>query len=376
MLIIALSFLVILLLSLLFVRKSLLPLTQLKNATQWIVGGNFSHAVEIASGDEFEELADSFNRMTQKLRQQFNELRLIAAIGNFSAGIPNTVELIQAIMNAIQNLLPFDRAALLLLNETQSRLVYRAGFGCNAGQKEALAIFVGSRRTMRANNPIEKAFVTQEPVLTGSENNPGASNYDKTVLSVPIVYENQSNGVLLLEGALPKEPTVTLAPEFWMGLGSQIAVSLSNAASFQKIQESEARFRKSFENAASGMALVSTEGNILTANNYLLKMLGYEEREMLAKKLEDISHPGHFLAEQSVLQRLNDQELEFDIYEKKFIHKKGHVVWSLVSTSLLFAADQTPLYYIMQIQNLSELKHAEKIQKELENRLEKKGRSH
>ncbi|MEJ2165118.1 MAG: PAS domain S-box protein, partial [Desulfobacterales bacterium] len=389
-LIILFSFLVILFLSTHFVRRSLIPLEKLKMGTQRVVEGNFGDKVAISSGDEFGDLADAFNRMAQKLGQQFNELRLTAAIGQLSAKIQDGDELAGLIMDSIREFLPFDRAALLLLNETKSRAIYNAGYGYPGGQKESLNILVNPLRVIDSENPVEQVLQSKEPLFTntvlltdggrtrlklktvGNEDALTAGSR-KSSLIVPIVYENKSTGALILEmeNASPDKPPVTMTPDFWMGLGSQIAVSLSNAASFQKIQESEERFRKSFDHAAAGICLVATDGFILTANNYFLKMLGYEEKELLAKTLEDVSKPGHFMAETNVLKRLLRKEIDFDIYEKLFIHKTGHEIWGLVSISLLFNTANTPLYYIMHVQNLSELKEAEKIQKELESRLQK-----
>jgi PAS domain S-box-containing protein len=386
-LIILFSFLIILFLSIWFVRRSLTPLDKLKRGTQQIVNGNFNDKVAICSGDEFEALADSFNRMAQKLGQQFNELRLAAAIGHFSAKIQDTDELIRAIMDAIREFLPFDRAALLLMNETRSRVVYKAGYGYTGSRRESLNIVVNALRVIDPGNPVEQVLLTQKPlftraVFTGDGNTPSTAKPDEdentstagfegASICVPIVYENQSTGVLLLEmgNSSSDKPPVTIAADFWLGLGSQIAVSLSNAASFQKIQESEKRFRKAFDHAASGICLIATDGLILTANDYFLKMLGYEKEEILTRTLEDISKPGHFMAETNTLKRLLREEIDFDIYEKIFIHKEGHEIWGLVSISLLFNIGNTPLYYIMHVQNLSELKEAQKVQKELESRL-------
>ena len=237
--------------------------------------------MNIASGDEFEDLADSFNLMAQKLSQQFNELRITAAVGHLSAKILNTEELIRAIMDSIREFLPFNRAALLLLNETKSRASYKAGYGYTGSQRESLNIFVNTLRPAESANPIEQALLTQKPVFSDVDSKPSTAkplgdkavsgaNSAGTSISVPIVYEDKSIGVLLLEDTSSHKPDSTAAPSFWMGLGSQIAVSLSNVASFQKIQQSEELFRKSFDHAASGISLISTDGRFLTANNYLL----------------------------------------------------------------------------------------------------------
>jgi PAS domain S-box-containing protein len=380
-LVILLSLLLVIFLCLIFVRKSLIPLEKLKHATNRIVEGNFQEKASIDSGDEFEDLADSFNQMSQKLNLQFNELRLSAAIGHFSAKVMNTDQLMGAIMDSIKEYLNFDRAALLQLNEATFRIGYQAGYGYTASERKAFSFFFfHARRTIDSDNPIEKALLSKKPVVSLDDDQleikntlKGKKFSDETPsglsIYVPIIYEDKSVGALVFENTSKKRIPVSMEKNFLMGLGSQVAVSLANNASFQKLQESEERFRKAFDHAASGISLISTDGQFLTVNAFLMKMLGYEEKEFLNKTLEAVSDPGHFMAEMSSQKRLFNKELDFDIYEKKFIHKNGHEIWGLVSISLLFDKNDQPLYYIMHVQNLSELKEAEKIQKELKNQL-------
>jgi len=381
-LVILLSLLIVIFLTLIFVRKSLISLEKLKDGTHRVVEGNFQDIDNISSGDEFGDLADAFNIMVNKLNLQFNELRLSAAIGHYSTNILDTNELIDAIMDSVKKNLNFGRAALILVNETTSRASYKAGYGYAESEKDSFSFFFNFRRTLNSDNPVEKALLSKQPVFSVVDHNSvnGHSPETLTTLSgkppdglaiyVPIVYEDKSTGVIVLENTATKRVPVTTDSNFLTGFGSQIAVCLSNNTSHQKLQESEERFRKAFDHVASGISLVTTDGHFLTVNAYLLKMLGYEEKEFLKKTLKKISNPGHFMAEMSSHKRLLNRNIESDIYEKLFIHKDGHEIWGLVSISLLFDKNDQPLYYIMNVQNLSELKEAEKIQKELENRLQ------
>ena len=70
-----LIFWIIILSSSVLIRKILEPLRLLKEATNEIRAGNFNIPVQIKTGDEIEELADSFNEMSQQLDGQFTLLR-------------------------------------------------------------------------------------------------------------------------------------------------------------------------------------------------------------------------------------------------------------------------------------------------------------
>ena len=71
-LVILMSFWVVLLLSLIQIRRSLVPLEKLQEGTRRIAQRDFDSRVTVTSGDEFQELATSFNTMATRLGQQFN----------------------------------------------------------------------------------------------------------------------------------------------------------------------------------------------------------------------------------------------------------------------------------------------------------------
>lgn len=70
----ALALLVVLFLSVVQVRRSLGPLEKLQEGTRRLAARDFDMRVEIASGDEFEELADAFNGMAGQLASLVGEL--------------------------------------------------------------------------------------------------------------------------------------------------------------------------------------------------------------------------------------------------------------------------------------------------------------
>jgi putative nucleotidyltransferase with HDIG domain len=79
-LIIILTFWSILFLSLVVIRKTLTPLAVLQQGTRRIGMKDFDSRVEIGSGDEFEQLAESFNTMASHLNKQFKTLEFIDEI--------------------------------------------------------------------------------------------------------------------------------------------------------------------------------------------------------------------------------------------------------------------------------------------------------
>ena len=74
------GFLVILL-SLPIIRSRVLPLERILSATRNLADGKFNAKIEINSGDEFQEIGDAINSMTDKLGQQFEYQSILSIIG-------------------------------------------------------------------------------------------------------------------------------------------------------------------------------------------------------------------------------------------------------------------------------------------------------
>lgn len=127
----------------------------------------------------------------------------------------------------------------------------------------------------------------------------------------------------------------------------------------QSLHESEARFAGAFQHAAIGMAIVSLEGYWLQVNASLCEIIGYSEDELLTLTFQDITHPDDLEIDLAYVQQLLAGEIDHCHIEKRYIHKQGHEVWILLSASLVCGDDGQPLYFIAQIQDISQRKQTE-----------------
>src|SRR5215218_5466259 len=134
------------------------------------------------------------------------------------------------------------------------------------------------------------------------------------------------------------------------------------------LRESEQRFRGSFERAATGMALVGTDGRFLRVNRSLCEILGYTERELLGKTFQETTHPDDLEVDLEHLRQLLVRVVRTYQTEKRYLHKDGHVVWTLLSVSVVHDEENEPLYFICQIQDVTERKKVEKCIIESEER--------
>lgn len=163
--------------------------------------------------------------------------------------------------------------------------------------------------------------------------------------------------------ALATAPIIGIVYVTYKTYLKNVEVSIAQAEEAQRhanrLQESEERFRSAFDFAAIGMALVSRQGQWLEANRSLCEIVGYSEAELLALDIETVTHPddvGDLLLLQS---RLAASEVGGYQTEKRFIHKRGHEVWTLLSVSRLRDPETQSLRFIFQIQDITDRKRAE-----------------
>jgi diguanylate cyclase (GGDEF)-like protein/PAS domain S-box-containing protein len=134
------------------------------------------------------------------------------------------------------------------------------------------------------------------------------------------------------------------------------------------LRESEQRFRRSFDGAAIGMALVGTDGRFLRTNRSLRELLGYPEEELLGKTFQDLTHPDDLDVDLDHFGRMLGGEMRTYQVEKRYMHKDGHVVWAILSVSMVHDEEDEPLYFVSQIQDISERKRAEQKIRDAEQR--------
>jgi PAS domain S-box-containing protein len=125
------------------------------------------------------------------------------------------------------------------------------------------------------------------------------------------------------------------------------------------LRESEERFRRAFEDAPIGMALVNLEGRWLRVNRVLCGIVGYSEAELLATDFQAITHPDDLDADLNHVRDMLAGRIRTYEMEKRYFHKQGSVVHIWLSVSLVRDDHGRPLYFVSEIQDITERKRFE-----------------
>ncbi|RZI90540.1 MAG: PAS domain S-box protein, partial [Microbacterium sp.] len=121
------------------------------------------------------------------------------------------------------------------------------------------------------------------------------------------------------------------------------------------LRESEQRNKLTFLHAPVGKAIVDLEGHWLQVNAAVVELTGYPEDQLLTMTFQDITHPDDLQLDLDHLARLLAGELTSYRIEKRYVTASGRIVHVLLAVSLVRAEDGTPLYFIAQIQDITEL---------------------
>ena len=138
----------------------------------------------------------------------------------------------------------------------------------------------------------------------------------------------------------------------------------------QALQQSEARFRATFEQAAVGIAHVAPDGRWLRMNRKLCEMLGYSQEEMQKRNFQEMSDPDELDTQLTRMNQMLSGELSNVTLEKRYRRKDGSVVFANLTIALTRTPDGKPDYFISVIEDISERKRTEAALQALHSEME------
>ncbi|WP_342451830.1 PAS domain S-box protein [Methanolobus bombayensis] len=134
-----------------------------------------------------------------------------------------------------------------------------------------------------------------------------------------------------------------------------------------RLHESEAFFRTMYESSSIGIVKMSVhDKRIEQANAAFCDMLGYEEHELKGKHLRDISFLEDMPENIAQQNKLESGEVSSIKMEKRYIHKSGYLVHALLHANLIFDKQGTPLYYIGNVLDITDIRTSQQRLKESE----------
>ncbi len=126
------------------------------------------------------------------------------------------------------------------------------------------------------------------------------------------------------------------------------------------LREAERRYRTIVENAVSGLFQTSVDGRLISANQALAKLMGYESpNELLRDPLFNKSQMYASEKEKDLLLRLVKRQGQVKSFEARYKRKNGEVFWGNENLRAVTNESGEILYYEGSIDDISQRKEAE-----------------
>ena len=238
--------------------------------------------------------------LLNQINQRYNESMLIKEIGQATSMILDIDELLSFFMDTLSKRLDFDRGMIMLANKEGTQLVYKAGFGYHVDGITDSNNFIFHLDKPESKGVVVETFRRKKPFLINDiaefEKNFSERSRDvakqmgvTSFICVPIVFEQEAMGVLMVDNISSKRALAESDMSLLMGIAPQIAISITNATSFEKIRVSEEKFKALSENAPDIVYTLDEHAVFTYVNPAWQRILGHSTEDVIGQSFINFS---------------------------------------------------------------------------------------
>lgn len=227
---------------------------------------------------------DRVNR--KRLRTSYEQLK---AVHNLATELTVTMEphtVMQDVVEMATRLMSAPLAVIFLPDDQQATLQARAAHGLSAEECRDLVI------PIERNTGIGSAYVTQKPVRTADaagtaveSSIPLFERFGITALvDMPLVHSGKTIGILGVArkaGPSFSDEEVALLET----LGAYAAVAIHNASLYERVVESEAKYRVLVENAQVAISAADADGHVTFWNRGCEQLFGWPADDVIRRHI-------------------------------------------------------------------------------------------
>ncbi|MEY8041272.1 PAS domain S-box protein, partial [Saccharopolyspora cebuensis] len=107
------------------------------------------------------------------------------------------------------------------------------------------------------------------------------------------------------------------------------------------------------DQAAGPLAILDLQGRYIHVNPAGCRLIGYALEELLGHVPREFTFPDDDALDREAIDRVIQGRDDSYEVEKRFLGSDGHVVWALVTNSLIRDDDGRPLFFLSQVQDIT-----------------------
>lgn len=314
---------------------------------------------------------------------------MVQETGQAVSKILNVSRIMDTVVAVVKKHLNFNRGMIMLADRTQSRLQFISGFGYSQEQETILLETKFNLDNTDSRGHFVRSFREQKPFLVRDvadiekDLSPRSRDFARQMgvqsfVCVPIVYEEESLGVLVVENFRSRNYLAQSEISLLMGVASQTATAIINARSFKRIQESERQYRLLADNISDVIWILDLSLSKFTyISPSVERVQGYTPEEIMNLDLEDtLTSRSYEIARDAITEELvKEKDRSPDPYrsrtlELEMYHKDGSTIWVEVTASFLHDDAGNVVSILGASREITERKEAEEENKKLEARLQ------
>lgn len=343
-------------------RRLVRPIRLLHEGTQRIGIGNLDHQLNLKTGDEIEELAQAFNRMTANLRQSFSQLeQRMAEIRRLEEKyrdlIENSPEMIHQLDKAGQ-FVHVNKTELEKLGYTREEMLGMRLWDIVPKGREPEVLAYLERLMVQGRGTIETVFLTKE-----------GQPIDVEIHSTALL--DPESGGLVYSRAFVRDITQRKRLEqevqrYTTQLESQVAERT------RQLSESEKRYKTLFDFAADSIIMVDATGLITAVNKREEQTLGYSEAQIVGQNFLNLVAPAYHELTTRLLEKVVQGESQVPTQEIEVVNSNGTL--RPVEMDLIRIVEGARLSVMVQLHDVTERKRLEQQLQQYSESLEVKVR--
>jgi putative nucleotidyltransferase with HDIG domain len=233
-LVILLSLFVVIFISLVQIRRTMLPLQELKSGARRIGRKEFDRRISISSNDEFQDLARTFNTMAGQLGKQFNTMSAAAEIDRAILSSLKTGKIAQIALTRMTDLFHCSTAGLILLDPDALHLQKAYILEHNANKVKPLEQVRISPAEIAPLLKERDSVMIREGEIIPRFLEPFATNGAHSFTVLPFFIQETFAGIMILGPSDPFERDNDNLVQARL-LTNQVAVALSNARLLEEL---------------------------------------------------------------------------------------------------------------------------------------------